>query len=417
MIARGGHVAVIGAGIVGLSTAIWLQQFGCRVTLVDRKGPGAGASFGNGGVLADLAVVPVATPGIWKTAPRMLADPDGPLFLRWRYAPRLLPFLRPYLAAARADRVEKTADALQILLHDARQQHQALARLAGAEAFIGAADYLYVYRDRAAYDADAYGWDLRRRRGYAVAPLDADGLAAFDPALKGRFGFGVRSRTSGVIRDPGAYVAALHAHFLAAGGQDATRAVTGFDSDAGRALRARSQGAPLAADAFVVTAGAWSGPLAQALGVRVRLESERGYHIDFHDPSLSPRAPIMIAASKFVLTPMAGRLRAAGVVEFGGLDAPAARAPFALLRRQVARHFPDLEYARTTEWMGHRPATADSVPVIGQSPRLSNVYLGYGHHHVGLTGGPKTGRWIAQMITGRAPNADLSAFSPSRRPT
>ncbi|MEO1718594.1 MAG: FAD-binding oxidoreductase, partial [Planctomycetota bacterium] len=136
----------------------------------------------------------------------------------------------------------------------------------------------------------------------------------------------------------------------------------------------------------------------------------------FHAPNIALKSAIMIAASKFVLTPMDGRLRAAGIVEFGGLHLPPSEAPFDLLRRRVKEYFPDLEYSHTTQWMGHRPAPSDSIPIIGQSPRLKNVYLGYGHHHVGLTGGPKTGRWLAQLATGRAPNEDLTPFSPSRRP-
>lgn len=416
MLQPNAHVAVIGAGILGLSTAIWLQRFGHRVTLVDKSGPGAGASFGNGGILADLAIVPVVTPGIWKTAPRMLLDRNAPLFIKWQYLPRLVPFLAQYLAASRPDRVEKTADALRDVLHNAREQHLALAAETGAERYIGPGDYLYVYKDRAAYEADAYGWGLRRARGYEVEELEGEALAAYDPALAGRFGFGAVSSTGGMITDPGAYVAALHAHFKALGGEDVVGEVQGFEATGDTAERANAGDQSIQADAFVITTGAWSGPLAAELGVRVPLESERGYHIEFHAPNLTLKAPIMIAASKFVLTPMEGRLRAAGIVEFGGLFLPPSAAPFDLLRRKVKEHFPDLEYSHTTEWMGHRPAPADSIPVIGQSPRLKNVYLGYGHHHVGLTGGPKTGRWLAQLATGRTTNEDLTPFSPSRRP-
>lgn len=410
----GKTVTVIGAGIVGLSTAIWLQRMGAEVTLVDKDGPGAGASFGNGGVLASLAVVPVTTPGLWKKVPGLLFDPDGPLFLRWRHLPRLVPFLRRYLAASRDGQVRKTADALALLLHDAPDQHMALAQGTAASDLIGPNDYLYVYADRAAYDADAYGWDLRRERGFHLTELDADALAAFDDTLKGRFGFGVLSRQSGVIRDPGAYVDALFAHFLDQGGTFLKAAAQGFETEGTMATAAKTDAGALASDTFVVATGVWSQGFAASLGVRVPVESERGYHIEFHGPSIDLKAPTMIAAGKFVLTPMNGRLRAAGVVEFGGLQAPPSEAPFALLRRQVKAHFPELTYTHTTEWMGHRPAPADSIPIIGVSPRLKNVYLGYGHHHVGLTGGPKTGRWLAQMITGQAPNADLSAYAPAR---
>ena len=111
---------------------------------------------------------------------------------------------------------------------------------------------------------------------------------------------------------------------------------------------------------------------------------------------------------------MTGRLRCAGMVEFGGLTAAPSKAPFDLLRRQVKALFPDLTYDRVDEWMGHRPSTPDSLPVIGTAPRADNLTLGYGHQHVGLTAGPKTGRWLAQIASGRGPNTDLGAFSPGR---
>ena len=122
----------------------------------------------------------------------------------------------------------------------------------------------------------------------------------------------------------------------------------------------------------------------------------------------------MVASGKFVMTPMEGRLRLAGVVEFGGTEAPASEAPLELLRRNGAKALPGLRATHVTEWMGHRPAPADSIPVIGELPHLRGAYTGFGHHHIGLTGGPKTGRLLAQLISGRQPNVDLSAYSPAR---
>lgn len=409
------HVAVIGAGMVGVSTALWLQRRGVRVTLIDREGPAAGTSQGNGGVLASIAVVPVPVPGLLRKAPGMLFDPDQPLFLKWGYLPRLLPFLARYLPYGRADRVERISQGLTTLLHDSPDQHVALAEGTPAAGYIRRGSYLYGYPGRADFEKDAFGWELKRRRGLPFRELDAAALAEFDPALKGRFGYGVECPEHGIITDPGAYVRALAAHFTENGGTLVKATVSGFRSETGRALSALTDSGEIAADGFALTLGAWSGPIARDLGITVPLESERGYHVEFHDPNITLRAPVMVAAGKFVVTPMQGRLRAAGIVEFGGLKAPPSAAPFALLRRSVARLFPDLACSHTTEWMGHRPATADSLPVIGRAPRLSNVWLGYGHHHVGLTGGPKTGRWLAQMMTGAGVNEDLTPFAADRR--
>jgi len=123
---------------------------------------------------------------------------------------------------------------------------------------------------------------------------------------------------------------------------------------------------------------------------------------------------MMITSGKFVATPMEGRLRLAGVVEFGGLDAAPSRAPFELLLRHARRAMPGLTWKREVEWMGHRPAPSDSIPLIGAVPGVRGAYLGFGHHHVGLTGGPKTGRLLAQLIGGRVPNTDMAPYSPAR---
>ena len=409
------HVAIIGAGIVGVSTAIWLQRAGgVRVTLIDREGPAAGTPYGNAGILAAASVVPVTTPGlIWK-APGMLFNPMKPLFLRWSYLPKLLPFLRRYLAHSKIEAVEEISKGLTDVLGDTADQHLSLAEGTPAARFIDKGDYFHGYAAKADFDDDALAWDIRRRRGFDFEEMDAEALAAYDPALKGRFGYGVRCADHGFISDPGAYIRALHDHFIAEGG-DAVQATVGDIRMAnGRATALATDKGEIEADEIVVTTGAWSGALAKALGVTMPLESERGYHIEFVNPSYTLRKPIMVAAGKFVATPMEGRLRCAGIVEFGGLDAPASRAPFELLKSQAAAIFHDLEYDRIDEWMGHRPATTDSLPVVGASPRAANVWLGYGHQHVGLTGGPKTGRWLAQLITGATPNVDLSRFSPDR---
>ncbi len=167
-------------------------------------------------------------------------------------------------------------------------------------------------------------------------------------------------------------------------------------------------------DSVILATGVWSGPLMQKLGIRVPLESERGYHMEFFNPSIVPAAPLMISSGKFVITPMEGRIRAAGVLEFGGLDLPASKAPFELLERAVRKTFPTLTFDRFETWMGHRPATSDSIPLIGEVSGSRGVYAGFGHHHVGLTGGPKTGRILAQLASGQKPNLDLASYSPMR---
>ena len=213
------RVAVIGAGIVGVSTAIWLQRAGHQVVLIDRLGIGEGTSFGNGGILAAISIVPVPVPGLWKKVPPMLFSKNGPLFLRWSYLPRLLPFLSKYLSYANDNDVKKISTSLGVLLHDCADQHVALAKGTGAEHFIIQGDYVFGYKDFSAYQDDAYGWELRRQQNYEFEEMDTKRLAEYDPVLAGRFGFAVRCPNHGHITDPGKYVKALAVHAQEQGGE------------------------------------------------------------------------------------------------------------------------------------------------------------------------------------------------------
>jgi len=167
-------------------------------------------------------------------------------------------------------------------------------------------------------------------------------------------------------------------------------------------------------DTVVVAAGIWSKTLAAKLGLKVSMETERGYHIELINPSVMPRSPMMLASGKFVITPMEGRMRCAGIVEFGGLELPASDAPINLLKRQIHEAVPGLKYDHLETWMGHRPTPSDSIPLIGPIAKIPGAYTAFGHHHIGLTAGPKTGRLIADMIAGRKSNIDLAPYEVSR---
>jgi len=407
-------VVVVGAGIVGVSTAIWLQRAGHRVVLVDRKGPAEGTSYGNGGVLASCSIVPVTVPGLWRKAPGMLFDRAQPLYLKWGYLPRLLPWLWQYMKGATAERVHQRAATLFPIIGDSLADHQALAAGTGAERWIVPSDYLYVYNDRAHYQDSAFLWEVFRKFGFSPEELEAEAFRAYDPCFGPDLTFAARMGGHGRITDPGRYVKALAAYFETQGGQILLADVEDVARENGAVTGVRLKGETLACSAVVLCAGAWSAPLAAKLGVRVPLESERGYHLELWEPSVMPRAPVMIASGKFVATPMEGRLRLAGVVEFGGLEAPPSRAPFELLESNIRKAIPGIAWKERVEWMGHRPSMSDSIPMIGAFPGISGAFAGFGHDHVGLTGGPKTGRLLAQLISGQTPNIDLAPYAPGR---
>ena len=405
-------IAIVGAGIVGVSAAIWLQREGHKVMLIDRGAPGDGTSYGNAGVLASVAIMPVTGPGLIAKAPRMLFDPNQPLFLKWGYLPKLMPWLVKYLRHANAEDATRIAAALAPIIGDSLADHQALSEGTGAEKWIVPGDYVFGYGSRADYEAEAFTWKIRREHGFE--PQEIEDFKAYDPVFSEKIGFGIKMPNHGRITSPGDYVKDLARHAEANGTQMIKADVRGILRENGQVTGLRTTGETIACDTVILATGVWSKPMADMLGLNVPLESERGYHIELWEPNFMPRGPVMIASGKFVATPMEGRLRLAGGVELGGLKAPPSRAPFDLLKRQALAAMPGLTWARETEWMGHRPAPSDSIPVIGEVPGIKGAYLGFGHHHVGLTGGPKTGRLLAQMISGRKPNIDVGVYSPSR---
>lgn len=409
------RIAVVGAGIVGVSCALHLQRLGASVIMIDRQEPGHvdAASSGNGGILARSAVVPVATPGILLKAPTMLFTADGPLFLRWSYVPRLLPWLVPYLRSSSRANVEHIARHLAPLLFDSVEEHRALAQGTEAGRWLHSCEYLYLYKNRDAYERDAFGWGLRHEHGFEWETLQDEAIREFDPALSPQYDFAVLLKDHGMIVNPGSYVSDLAKGFAAAGGEVIRANIKQVDTGA-EGVVLKTDGKDIQADKVVIAAGAWSHLLAAKLGANVPLETERGYHLELSGAKGLPSVPVMDAARKFVATPMDGTLRLAGILEFGGLEAPASRGPTDLLLRGAKAMLPGLEYDSKETWMGHRPAPADSLPVIGPAPANRRVYFAYGHHHVGLTAGPKTGRIVAQHVMGLQPNVDLDAYRCDR---
>ncbi|WP_244640939.1 NAD(P)/FAD-dependent oxidoreductase [Allosediminivita pacifica] len=408
------HVVVVGAGIVGTATAIWLRRFGADVTLIDRDPPGQGASFGNAGVLAAGAVVPVTTPGLWKKALPMLLRRDSPLFLRWGHLPKLAPFLTRYMSHATDADVREAAAALAPLTSDSAEQHLALTEGLTARRHVVPGEYLHAYADRAAFDADGYAWGLKAEYGFgAEEVLTGGAVQEAEPSLGDSVGCLAIQKHHGHITDPGAYVAALARDFEAMGGRVMRAGVKAITVEHAKFTHLETDAGPVPCDRAVIACGAHSAPLLQGLGLTLPLETERGYHLHFKGGSGGPSRPVMVAAGAFVATPMETGVRCAGVLEFGGLDRGPSRAPLAMLRRLSARAFPGLAAPEVEEWMGHRPALPDSLPVIGEVGQ-SGVHAALGHHHVGLTAGPRTGRLVAAEIMGKRENLDLTPYSPAR---
>jgi D-amino-acid dehydrogenase len=415
------NVVVIGAGVVGAATAIELQRDGHRVTILEPGEPGGeqAASYGNGTLLNPSSILPMSSPGIWRKVPGWLADPLGPLAIRWRYLPRLLPWLTRFLRAGATEaRVAATARALRPLLLNAPELHRRLAEEAGVSELISRQGMLSVFPSRAEFVAEELEWRLRRENGVRWLELSADELRQREPTLSRRYSFGVLVEENGQCRDPGAYVAALVRHAVAQGAELRRARALGFRIEGARLLAVLTDAGEIAADRAVIAAGARSHVLAAAAGDRVPLETERGYHAVIADPGIAPRYPVMPSDGKMacVMTPQG--LRLAGQVELAGLDAAPNWRRAEVLRDFARRVFPDvpaeLPASRVKVWMGHRPSTPDGLPCIGPASGCPDIVHAFGHGHVGLTAGAATGRLVADLISGRQPAIDIAPFAAQR---
>lgn len=412
------RVTVVGAGIVGICCALYLQREGRRVTLVDRLPPGEGTSSGNAGLIQVGACVPMATPGVLARVPAMLLDPNGPLIIRWRYLARIAPWLMRFVGAAAPSRVEAISIALATLLDQADAAYAPLIASSGADDLFRPTGELHVFRRESAYRAAMEHYDLRRRRGVKLDFLDGSELRQLEPALSPEVKRGVLIPDCRLVIDPLSLSQRLARRFVADGGEILTEEVEDieFGPSGPHTLVTGGAGGGGRRDVgeLVLAAGAFSRPWADKLGARVPLDTERGYHLMLPEPGIDLRTPLLAGDHRFAIIPMQKGLRLAGTSELAGLRAPPYYGRADMLAGLAERYVPGINTRGGVKWMGFRPSMPDSLPVVGRSPRWPNVYFAFGHGHLGLTLGAITGRLVADMAAGRDPRVDLSPYRPDR---
>jgi D-amino-acid dehydrogenase len=408
-------VVVIGAGIVGVSCAAYLRRDGHDVLLLDREGPGEGASKGNAGALSPGSCVPLAMPGVFGKIPGWLMDPTGPLTIRPRYFLKALPWLVRFTLSARPARVARIADGLRALHRHVFDCYGPLVANARCGDLIRHSGTLNVYRGERAFEASRSDWKIRTDRGGECRPVSGAALRELEPSLSPAFTHAMFLPDHGYVVNPYRMVRALAGQFAADDGRLETQSVRALERGAGESLRVVLEGGrAIEADRVVVAAGAWSTPLVAPLGVRIPLETQRGYHVTIEDAGVAPRLPVAVSEGKYYATPMEGGLRVAGTVEFAGLEAQPEYRRARRLLEQVRELYPDVRTERFTEWMGHRPCLPDSLPAIGTPRGVPGLVVAYGHGHNGMTSGPVTGRLVADMVAGRTPFIDPAPYSPDR---
>lgn len=412
------RVTIVGAGFIGLASALWLQRMGHQVTVIDRAPPlddaawEQAASYGNACTFAPHGVVPVSVPGLALQVPGMLLNPRGPLAIMWRYVPQLMPWLVAFLRAGRAAEVERIATVLAALLDAAGPDWDPLFDMAKATHLQRRNGCLYLYKSAADFAGGSYGNGLRERHGVRMTRLDADGVRALEPNLAPLYHTGVLFEDAYSIASPRQLGVALARAILDHGGEI-------LRGDAGD-LRATASGVELTVngtrrhcDHLVVAGGARSARLALEIGDRILLDTERGYHVMFPEAGHLVNRPVCFVENGFYMTPMADGLRAAGTVEFGGLLAPANATRTDVIADGVRQFLPGAG-APGRVWLGFRPSMPDSLPAIGPSEKTPHVTYAFGHGHLGLTLAGVTGRLVARLISGKTPHLDLAPLKPTR---
>lgn len=406
------EITVIGAGIVGVCCALYLQREGHRVTLLDRDEPGMGCSFGNAGILEGNAVVPVATPGLLRQLPGLILDPLGPLAIKWAQVPRLLPWLLRFLRESGAVRARANARALAPLVLNAFEPYRPLIEEADAGGLIHDTGWLWTFESRRTLDAMHWDQGVRRELGIEMEEVRGQRLSELAPALSRDIELGLYFPTSRACSDPYELVRRLVDAFRRGGGTVRRCLVDRIRP--GKPIVLDSEGETLGCERLVVAAGAWSGRLCRGLGEPVPLNTERGYHCMLPEPAVRLPVPLMFAEHKFVAHGMDQGLRLAGTIELGGLDRPPDWRRADALLHHARRLLPGLDDSGYTRWMGFRPTLPDSLPVIGPSVRHAGVYYAFGHQHLGLTLGALTGEIIAAQVSGKEPPVDARPYAIAR---
>ena len=409
-----GEVAVLGAGIVGICTAISLRERGYSVILLDRNPPAEGASYGNAGSLSPWACVPQSMPGLWKSVPKWILDPEGPIALRLGYATTFLPWALKFLRAGNLEGLESIADAMMALTRPTVDLYRKHLSGTGQEHLVKDSVYVHVYRKAEDADLSQLAWRLRRDRQVPVEVVKAGVLRELEPAISNDFEAAVLIKQQGRALDPGRIGKVLAEKAQSMGVEFRQCSVDRIRPKEKDSWEITTDLDVLLVKKVVVAMGAWSGKLLNDLGIKVALEAERGYHLVFKNPGVTINNAIMNVESKFVASSMNTGLRCAGTAEFAGVDASADYRRARVFARLAKDMFPDLNVEDAEEWMGPRPSSPDSVPFLGEIPGFQNIYAAFGHGHTGLTMAPKTGEVIASLIACEQLDVDMLPYRIDR---
>jgi D-amino-acid dehydrogenase len=405
---------VIGAGIIGTTLAYELQKRGRDVVLLDRGPPGMATSFGNLASIAVTEFMPASRPSIWKQIPGWMLDPEGPVRVRPSYMPKLIPWFMRFIAASRPSKLRELEAQGAALCARVHEDLAALLRETGLTQELSEQGCLSLYADDVEFKADREHIEILERFGFPHEVIGRQAIKALEPELSDKIGLAVLFPQNRTVRNPYQLVVKLAEAFKGLGGKIEQGEVVGFTRSEGMREVLLKDGRCIASDKVVIAAGAHSTSLCKMLGEPVPLETERGYHTQIMSPGLSMKHSIIWPARAFMVSPTAGGIRVGGTVEMAGLDAAPDYRRSKITVKRAKEALPNLQCEDFTEWMGHRPAFPDTIPVMSESAKTKGLFYALGHGHLGLTYAATNARLMADLMTGAKPPIDMHPYRIDR---
>ena len=385
-------IAVIGAGIIGLCSAYYLQKAGCQVILIDKQEPGSGTSRGHASMIANYGVPGINQPQVWGQLPRYLFSKTSPIAIQWSKIGKLTPWLIQFLKNCNSTSMKKTAAHTSSLLKSALPNYQELLKEVGTQNLLTHRGVLYVWIDPH-QQPNSSQVNIRSESGVEQIKLSGEEIRELEPNLSSQIQGGWHFPKAHHTLDPDIILGKLHQSFLSRGGQFQKEEVSAIHPKEGSIQINHSD-----YDQVVVCTGAFSKSLVRQIeGQFIPLETERGYHIEFIEKQQLLSRPTSLVESGMYLTPLRKRLRAVGTVELGGLHSNISQARIDYIARDAKRLLPSLQDYQNP-WLGYRPTLPDCLPVLGKSPKFKNIFYAFGHNHLGWTLGPTTGKLITDLI-------------------
>jgi len=405
-------IGIVGAGIQGISNALFLQKKGFSVTIFDRDEPGSpAASYGNAGHFSPYASVPINRPDVLSDVPAMLLSSTGPLALKWNYVPKMVPWFLQFIRNCTTKQMMHTAKNMHQILDLALPAYDELFDDIELGGLVEKKGILYIWNDQNLKSRELE-INIRKELGVDQQEVTPKEIHDLEPNIKPIYHGGVYYKYGRHARNPKKILLKLYDLFLKKGGKFLKMNIKDISfNDEKPVIKAETQS--FLFDKIVIACGSFSKKLTDNLDEKIPLDTERGYHVHFKDCDHLLSRPVIFQNRGFGITPMEQGLRVVGTVEFGGLDNPLSKSRVKNLINNAKYMMGDLP-EHEDEWLGFRPTLPDYLPVIGPSKKHKNVFYCFGHHHLGWTLGPISGKIISGMIAEENTNLDLKPYSSLR---